>query len=371
MKVLHVYKNYYPTFGGIESHIRLLCAGLRDVSDVDVEVLVAGADRRTSTEVVDGVRVTRAGALFTFASAPVSPALFREMARRPVDIVHLHFPYPIGELAYLLMGRSRRLVITYHSDIVRQKRLLQLYRPFLRRLLARADRICVTNPRYAATSPFLSPFLDKCTVVPLGIEPARFAGNGRTRALAAAIRRDVGSPIVLFVGKLRYYKGIEYLVEAMQAIPAHLVVVGEGPYASVIRAQVKRLGLDDRVHLVDEVADEALPAYYQAADVFVLPSTHRSEAFGAVQLEAMAVGVPVVCTELGTGTTYVNRDGETGLVVPPRDAAALAGAVNRLLADDELRGRLGRQARHRVEAEFSAERMVDLVVTVYRQVLGS
>jgi len=369
MRVLYVYKDYYPVVGGIENHIRLICRGLRDYPQVEPTVLVTNRARGTAVEEIDGVRVIKAGRLATVSSAPLSLSLFAWMRRLDADITHLHFPYPIGELAYLLAGRSRRMVITYHSDIVRQKYLLQVYKPFLYRLLARADRITVSSPNYISSSSYLQPLAGKCVVIPHGADLNRFAATEEVLRRAGEIRRRYGPPLVLFVGLLRYYKGVSYLIEAMPQIDAQLLVVGEGPQGEEWRELSQRLGLQDRVHFLGRVSDEDLVALYHACDVFVLPAIHRSESWGAVQVEAMACGKPVVCTELGTGTSFVNLHGQTGLVVPPRDSPALAGAIVRLLQDDTLRQQMGQRARERAEAELSHTAMVERLVDLYRSVV--
>jgi glycosyltransferase involved in cell wall biosynthesis len=172
--------------------------------------------------------------------------------------------------------------------------------------------------------------------------------------------------LLLFVGRLRYYKGLNYLMDALRDIDATLLVVGSGPMEQEWKLYAESLPWGQRIVFCGEVPDDLLPAYYQATDIFVLPATERSEAFGAVQIEAMAAGKPVVCTELGTGTSFVNRDGETGLVVPARDTAGLSEALKRLLADDNLRRWMGKAGRDRAQAEFGADTMVERVVQVYR-----
>lgn len=366
-RVLHVYKDFYPVPGGIEGHIRDLTARLRALG-IAASVLVTAPDRRTRWEVLFGVPVTKAGRLAELASTPISFRLCLELWRSDADIYHLHFPYPLGEVAYLLRPRGR-LVITYHSDIVRQRTLLQLYRPLLGRLLRRADAILVTSPQYLRSSPFLRPVAAKCRVVPLGIDPGRFDAFDPDRV--AAWRAKLGSPLVLFVGRFRYYKGLDCLVEALRLVPAaRLALVGDGPEGPRLRRLVAEYGLGSRVAFLGALPDEELPALYRAADVYVLPATERSEAFGISLLQAMAAGLPVVTTELGTGTSHVNRHGETGLVVPPRDPGALAAALAELLADPQRRRAMGAAGRRRVEAEFTLDRMVAEVLRVYREVLG-
>jgi rhamnosyl/mannosyltransferase len=370
MKILHVYKDYYPVVGGIENHIRLICRGLSAYPEFQSTVLVTNRGTKTVEEEIEGVRVIKTGRLATISSAPISLGLFRWMRRLDQDITHLHFPYPIGEMAYLVAGRSRKMVITYHSDIVRQKYLLQVYKPFLYRLLARADRITVSSPQYIQSSPYLRPLRGKCTVIPHGTDLSRFASTEQVGQRVREIRGLYSPPLILFVGLLRYYKGLSFLIEAMPHIKGRLLVVGEGPQGMEWRALTHQLGLDGKVTFLGRVSDDELVALYNACDVFVLPAIHRSESWGAVQVEAMACGKPVVCTELGTGTSFVNVDGETGRVVPPRDSAALARALNELLGNDALRMEMGRKAARRAAEEFSYTVMVERLVQFYRSVIS-
>jgi glycosyltransferase involved in cell wall biosynthesis len=365
VRVLHVYKDFYPVVGGMENHIRILARGAA-ARGLEVTVLATNPSRETQVSELEGVRVIKAGRLATVSSTPVSLALLSEIRKLEADITHLHFPYPWGEMAHLMFGRSHRTVITYQSDIVRQRILLKLYRPLLTRVLRRADRIIPTSHQYLESSPYLSPVAHKCAVIPMGIDLGRFdkAPEEEVRHL----RNEYETPLLLFVGILRYYKGLEYLIRALGDVKATLLVVGSGPMAGEWQSLAARLGVADRVFFVGQHVED-LPAYYHACDLFVLPSSHRSEAFGLVQVEAMACGKPVVCTELGTGTSYVNVHQDTGLVVPPRDPDALARAINRLLADEELRARLGEAGRERAHREFSSAVMIDRVLRVYEDVL--
>ncbi|MGB3906197.1 MAG: glycosyltransferase [Anaerolineae bacterium] len=365
MRILHIYKDYYPVVGGMENHIRLLAEGAVK-QGLEVTVLVTSLTHSTDIQEMNGVRIIKAGRLVTLASTPLSSALFLWVRRLKPDITHLHSPYPWGEMSHLMFGHSQRTVITYQSDIVRQKSLLKLYRPFLRRLLARADRVIATSPQYIQSSPHLSQVADKCVVIPLGIDLERFQIARKEEV--KELRSKYSPPLLLFVGILRYYKGLEYLIRAMRYVNARLLVVGSGPMAQAWQSLAADLGLADKVFFVGQHVED-LPAYYQACDLFVLPSSHRSEAFGMVQVEAMACGKAVICTELGTGTSYVNIDGETGLVVPARDADALARAINRLLADEALRTEMGERGKKRAMQEFSHEVMIDKVLALYESLL--
>jgi rhamnosyl/mannosyltransferase len=369
MRVLHVYKDFYPVLGGIENHLRLLSTELARREGLEVDVLVTSPGPRSQVERWDGVRVFKAARLFTLASTPISLALFRQMGHRAYDLTHLHFPYPLGELAYLLRGRSPRMIITYHSDIVRQRVLRQLYAPFLHRILDRADAIIVSSPHYVKSSAYLQGFRDKCVLIPFGIPVARFQ-DGADPAEVARLQGRYPLPLILFVGRFRYYKGIHYLIEAMKRVPrGTLLLAGAGPQEGRLREQARREGLDQRVVFLGEVPDSLLPSLYHASQLLVLPACQRAEAFGLVLLEAMACGLPVVSTELGTGTSFVNLHEETGLVVPPQDPTALASAINRLLADEALRTELGQRAKSRVEAEFSLDRMVERTLALYRRLV--
>jgi len=368
MRILHVYKDYYPVVGGIENHIKLL-AEAQAAAGHQVTVLVTNRERQMTEQMLNNVRVIKTSRLFSAASTPISPQLANRLAREHPDITHLHFPYPPGEVAQLLFGTSTGTVITYHSDVVRQVKLLKIYKPTMMRVLAKADRIIATSQAYLESSPILTQFKDKCTVIPYGINQQPFVEYDRLKA--AEIRRRYGpGPVVLFVGVLRYYKGLTYLLDAMRSVAASLIIVGEGPMSETLRRQVFSVGLANRVFFVGRVSDDELPAYYHAADCFVLPASERSEAFGLVLVEALASGLPIVSTEIATATSFVNLNGVSGIVVPPRDSEALAKALNLLISDSLLRLRLAEGAKARVSL-FEAERMVQQILCLYECVLTS
>ncbi len=360
MRILHLYKDYYPVLGGIENHIKVL-AEAQVMAGHEVTVLVCDPGHRTHIEMLAGVRVIKAGRLATAASMPLSASQPVALALSRVDIVHVHSPYPLGEASAWLLRRRTPLVITYHSDVVRQRKLLRAYGPILRRVLSAAKRILATSPRYIESSQWLVRERDKCVVVPLCVDTDRFT--------PPPVRSKTTLDL-LFVGRLRYYKGVDTLLHALARVPdASLTIVGDGP----LRAQWERLGRDlgvaARVTFAGEVEDGELPDWYRRANAYVLPANVRAEAFGIALLEAMASGLPCVTTEVGTGTSWVVRDAETGFVVPPCDAEALAHAIRRL-ADPELRQELGRAGRQRVERCFTRETMVRQVMQVYEDVLA-
>jgi glycosyltransferase involved in cell wall biosynthesis len=363
MRVLHVYKAYPPVMGGMENHIRILAEAQAALGH-QVTVLVVNAARRTARDRPGGVAVIRAARLVTVSSAPVSLALPFILRVQSPDVTHLHSPYPVGEASWLAFGR-RPMVLTYQSDIVRQRFLGRLWAPGLRRVLAQADRVLASSPAYAHSSPFLRQVADRVTVVPLGIDTARFSGIVRPPARPTA---DETVQLV-FLGRLRYYKGLDVLLDALALVPrARLLVAGSGPEGTRLRDRAEANRVSPRVRWLGDVPEGELPGVLACADVFVLPSTARSEAYGLAMVEGMAAGLPAVSTELGTGTSWVNQDGKTGLVVPPNDVPAMAGAIRRLMEDPGLRRRMGDAARQRAVAEFDAATMIARVEAVYREV---
>ena len=370
LSVLHVYKDFYPpVYGGIEQHLNLLCRTLRPFCDVRVLVSASGSSR-TRREVVDGIPVMRAGEWLRVASAPICPSWPLLLRRLRADIFHFHFPNPTGDVSYWLSGARGKIVVTYHSDIVRQSTILPLYRPFLWRLLRKADAILPTSPPYIESSEYLRPFREKCEVVPLGVDLHRFERREAIEQRAGEWRAEWKSPMVLFVGRLRYYKGVEILMQAARRIRARIAIAGDGPFESLLRAIHRELDLGDRVVFLGPQSEFELLSLYRAARVCVLPSTQRSEALGLAMIEAMASGAPVVSTELGTGTSWVNQHDVTGRVVPPGDPEALADAINAIVTDDALAARYGAAARARAEAEFSHQVMARRVLRVYERVSG-
>ena len=362
-RVLQVGKYYFPYRGGMETHLHALATVLR--RSVDLEILVSSTSRRTERGSVDGVPVTRLGTLATVASAPICPGIVGAIRRARADIAHVHLPHPAAVLAYLASGRRGPLVVTYHSDIIRQKVLGRAFEPILHRFLDRCTAIICTSPDYLESSPVLARHRERCHIVPFSIplEPYRSPSSEAVRS----IRERYGARLVLGVGRLIYYKGFEYLIEAMRHVRGRLLIIGDGPLRGELEEQARRHGVSDRVTLLGEVPD-AVP-YYHAADVFVLSSIARSEAFGLVQLEAMACGTPVVNTRLASGVPYVSPHGVSGLTVAPADPHALAQAISLLLDDPDLRCRLGDAGRRRVEEQFSAELMGDRTLELYRRVL--
>jgi glycosyltransferase involved in cell wall biosynthesis len=367
VKVLQLGKFYPPAKGGMETILALICE--RTAQHVRNRVIVANSKSTTVEERHGSIDVLRVAALARFGAVAVCPKMPFELARESADVVVLHEPNPMALIAYFVARPVGHLVVWYHSDVIRPGWIYRLfYRPFVRFALSRAVRIVVSSPTLATSASELQDFQAKCTVIPFGVEGRSPEDADVSVQRAAAIRREINQPIVLFVGRLVPYKGVDVLLEALTGVDATALIVGDGPLRVTLEAQARRLGIASRVRFLGSVADGELAALYRGCDVFVLPSVTRQEAFGVVQLEAMAAGKPVVSTDVGTGVGWVNRDGETGYVVPPRDPAALREAIQRLLADPGLRKSMGDAAMRRVRSAFSVERMIDDTLALYREV---
>lgn len=360
MKILHIYKDYYPVLGGIENHLRVLAEGLAKRGH-EVSVIVCHPQQRNDVEVINGVRVIRAARVRTIASTPLSFELPKLIAQEKPDITHLQFPYPVGEVSHWLYGHGRT-VITYQSDVVRQKFIGALYKPLMRQVLRRADSLLATSPNYVVSSTELIRLGRRCLVLPLGVDVDRFAAPQRVKQKR---------PTLLFIGRHRYYKGVDDLLKAMTDVEAELIIGGDGMMRESWERLAASLNLSDKVRFIGTVPESELASLYRSADIFVLPASARSEAFGLVLLEAMAAGLPCVTTELGTGTSYVVQHNVSGLVVPARTPSALAESINHLLADESLRKRMGEAGQERARKEFTETMMVERIENVYKWVMDS
>jgi glycosyltransferase involved in cell wall biosynthesis len=371
--------------GGIERHMQLLCEGLTAL-DVDVTYLVAGdslhsKDSKIKT-VAESYRMVEAATLGTYFSTAASPMqIIKALAmhrKTPFDVVHLHFPNPLAHLASLLLPSSIKRVITWHSDIVRQKRLLALYLPFLRRETLRANALIAATPAHFTSSTQIPDNLPtaKRHVIPYGRDFSDLLLTPASAELYATLKAKATSvsssgQIIFALGRHVYYKGFGVLIEAIQHVDAQLILGGDGPLKAELQQQVERLGISHKVTFTGSIPEADLAAYFNACDVFCLPSVEQSEAFGLVQLEAMACGKPVVCTQLNNGVNVVNQAGVTGLAVPLRDADALAEALNQLLNDHALRTKLGQQAKMHALIGYSLTAMSSNHLALYHMLLST
>lgn len=364
--ILHVGKFYPPMAGGMEQVVESLCHVSGD--GVENRALVFNSHRHTVHETVNGIEVTRVGTLGAAGSVPIAPTFPAALLRTHADAIVLHEPNPWALLSLALARPRAPLAIWFHSEVVRPRLQYALfYHPVARAAYKQARRIVVSSPALADHAAALAPYRDRVTVIPFGIDPARWEATPAIRERGAAIRARLGErPLVLFAGRMVPYKGVDVLLRALAETNAAAILVGRGPSLEGWSALARELRLPDRVTFAGEVPHDELAALYHACDMFVLPSVTRAEAFGYVQLEAMACGKPVISTRVPSGVPWVNRDGETGLTVTPGDVTALRDAIVTLAADEPLSTRMGMAGRARVLADFSMQRMRSAVMQLYR-----
>lgn len=358
--------------GGIQRHVEYLFQGMQ--GRADMVNLVPARTCKSAKLNLHGFPVYRKAAINIDSSVAFSPVLPLEARRlhreQPFDVVHLHFPDPMSHLASGTIPDSVPRVISWHADVVRQKTLLRAYRGLLLSALRKAAAIIVATPAHIDSSPILNrqEFRAKTHVIPYGFDLQRFGEP----ADGEAIRCRYGGPIVFTLGRHVSYKGFDVLIRAMSRVCAEtqLVIGGVGPLTADLEALARAEHVADRIHFIGMVDEDDLPAYYQACTVFCLPSVTSAEAFGIVQVEAMAAGRPVISTRLGTGVDYINRHGDTGLTVPPRDPHALAEAINLLTANREMAEAMGLRARAWSQQEFGLDAMATRTLSVYRAAMA-
>ena len=369
MRVLHFYKTYYPdSVGGIEQVIRQMCVGTGHLG-VTNTVLSLSREKNLAPIAFEGHTVHRVPLDFELASNACSFSSLGALARlaREADVVHYHFPWPFMDLAHFIARVKKPTVVTYHSDIVRQKKLLRLYQPLKQRFLRSVDAIVATSPNYMESSPVLGRYRDKTRIITYGLDQATYPQPDP--ALLAHWRERIGPKFFLFVGVLRYYKGLHVLLEAVANTDYPVVIVGAGPEETALKAQAMRMGLKNVV-FVGAVGEDDKVALLTLCYALAFPSHLRSEAFGISLLEGAMFGKPMISCDIGSGTTYINIDGETGLVTPPADPQALRAAMRTLWDNPEMAREMGARAAARFQAVFTAERMATGYVALYRELVA-
>jgi glycosyltransferase involved in cell wall biosynthesis len=374
MKIIQATKAYYPHIGGIETVARQLAEGFAEKDSIESKVIVCNDTNTSSHETQSNVCIHRTATFARIASLPISPSYPSQLLSQSADILHIHEPFLIAPATYLAFRsqarkKFKRLVVWWHSDIVKQEIISSLYLPLQKAILEEAHAIVVATPNHISSSKVLGEFNNKCHAIPYGVDTARFAMTSECQQKIDRIKEKYKKPIILFFGRLIYYKGAEYLVEAMNSIPeAHLVVVGKGTLQESLELMASK-GINN-ISFIPYLSEEDLVAMYHACEIFVLPSVENTEGFGIVQLEAMACGKPVISSDLPTGVTYVNQDGITGLVVKKRSSQELVKAIKYLLENETIRQELGNTAKHRVESDFTVSGMVEQTLNLYNEILS-
>ena len=363
MKILHIYKSYYPfSVGGIEKHIQSLSACL-EKSGIESAVLTT-QNEAASIRLIDKNPVYYFPITLNIASCPMSLALLKNFHRLAsnFDILHYHFPWPFGDLTRLLTFTSKPTVVTYHSDIVRQKWLNLIYQPVMKLFLNRADAIIASSDNYLQSSPILKKYLPKITVIPFGLDRSQFPSPPEDTI--KYWRERLGENFFLFVGVLRYYKGLDFLLEAVSNTDIPVVIAGSGPEEMRL-AKIKEEKKIKNVIFTGQITEQDKAALYQLCRATIAPSHLRAEAFCLSLLESLIYGKPAISTELSTGTSFVNTHNVSGLVVPPAEPQAMKQAMQLLLSDEALYQRLKQGTYTHYQQHFSAELMRDKHIQLY------
>jgi rhamnosyl/mannosyltransferase len=370
MRILHAYKVYLPdVYGGIPSVIAMLARLPRP--GFDTEVLVArerGVARKYKFE---GAGVEAVGSIGMLMSMPLAPMYPLRLARRAKDfdiIIH-HAPFPLMDMGIMLMPKSCPIVIHWHAEVIGRPALMKILAPLFRRSLKRADKIIVSHGAIVENSPFLREFAEKCIVVPYGCDLAYWSDLSEVQREAVDRLQQQHPRLVVAIGRLVSYKGYEVFLRAIRDVDAEAIIIGDGPLKADLTDLATQLGILDRVRFLGVLPPDEVKQYLHAAKVLAFPSVTEAEAFGLVQLEAMAAGKPVVNTDLPTAVPHVARDGKEGFTVPPNDPAAFALSLRRLLDQPDLAARLGEAGKERVHSEFSQSLFLSRIQTVYNETL--
>ena len=372
-KVLQLGKFYPPDIGGIESVMQDICDGI-NARGLICDVLCSSSSYNFSYEILDSrARIYRTKSFGKLASTSITPQMIFTLQKliKAYDIIHLHLPDPMANLALFLSDIQGKLIILHwHSDIIKQRHLLKLYAPLQSWLLQRAHSIIATSPKYALESAFLQPYRDKCVSIPIGIDDIAPSSLESTLPQPPAQSKNGEKKIIFALGRLVAYKGFEYAIEAMTLLPQYcLHIGGTGALQQKLQQKINALGLQDRVKLLGTLSHQERAQQFRNAHIFILPSITKNEAFGIVQVEAMSQGLPVVsCSIDGSGVDYVNAHNISGLVVPPQNPAAIAQAISEIERDYE---RFSRDARARFLQLFTSEKMLDSIYELYCSLYAS
>lgn len=371
MKILQLGK-FYPIRGGVEKVMYDLMLGLSG-RGVQCDMLCASFEGKSmSIRLNDNARLMVAHTWVQKAATMIAPSMVRKLRAMAgeYDVIHVHHPDPMACMALRMSGYKGKVVLHWHSDILKQRMLLKMYKPLQRWLIERADVIVGTSPVYVKESPFLQHVQEKIAYLPIGVLPMP-----RVDAAAETLHgRYPGKKIVFTLGRLVEYKGYESLIEAARELGDGYVVLigGTGPLKEKLQRKIAELGLTERVRLLGYLRDEEVPLYFNGCDLFCLSSVMKTEAFGIVQIEAMSCGKPVVATKIPhSGVSWVNEHGVSGLNAEPGDAVSLANCIRGVLEDEEAYGRFCQGARHRYEQLFTQEKMIDKCVGIYERLAVS
>lgn len=370
MKVLHFYKTYYPdSFGGVEQVIFQLASGMRALG-IDSTVLSLTPNKVERVIEVNNHQVVRCRSDFKIASTDFSLSSlwkFNNLAKN-TDIVHYHFPWPFMDLAHFIVNHNKPSLVTYHSDIVKQRTLLKLYRPLKTKFLNSMDAIVATSPNYRVTSDVLQRHQNKVEVISIGLDKNLYSPINIERV--QYWRDTLGDKFFIFIGVLRYYKGLNILLDALALGDFPTVIVGAGPIEYELKVKAESLGLKN-VLFLGQLSEKDKVAILELSYAIVFPSHLRSEAFGISLLEGAMFGKPMISSEIGTGTSYINIDQLTGIVVPPSSPKDLHIAMSYLWNNPEVAAKMGLKAFDRYKNLFTADKMCQAYAKLYQRLIDA
>jgi len=368
MKVLHIYKTYHSdTRGGIEESIRQICLQTAKAGVLNTVISLSKKIKKCETIQLPECTLIRYPVTFEISSNPVSISLLFDFKKliKDKNILHYYFPWPFADILHLFAGRKKKYILTYQSDIIKQRFLIHVYSFLMRWFIKKADYITVSSENYFNSSPYIWKFEQKCRIIPLGIDPASYPEVKKNSL--KLLDKKTETNFFLFIGVLRYYKGLEYLIKAASGTPFKIIIAGKGPMEQKLKHEVKSLHLESQVIFLGAVTEEEKIALLNKCRAFVFPSHLRSEAFGISLLEAAMCGVPMITCDIGTGTTFINIHENTGIVVEPEDDVQLRAAMNRFYKDQKLAEKMGKNARERFLNVFTADKMGKRFLDIYQK----
>jgi len=367
MRVLQLGKYYPPDIGGIEKVMYDITEALNE-KNIKCDVLCSNSINEYKEEIINGYKIYRTKSYGKFASTSITPQMIFKLREiiSDYDIIHVHFPDPMANIALMLSNhKNKKIILHWHSDIIKQKNLLKLYLPFQNWLLKRADAIIATTPKYIEESKYLQKYKEKCVSIPIGIDKIKSNKN----EILKIKNRYSNKKIIFSLGRLIYYKGFEYLIKAAQYLDNEYVILigGTGHLKDILKKIIIKNNLENKVKLLGRIKDEEKGNYYEACDVFCLSSIEKSEAFGIVQIEAMSFGKPIIATKIkGSGVDWVNENGITGINVESKNSKAIAEAIKFLTNNKEIYNQFSYNAKYRFQKIFTKEKMIDSIINLYK-----
>ena len=373
MKVLQLGKFYPPHVGGIETVMCDIVQGLNN-KNIACDILCSNKKFKYLEEFNNKNKIYRTKTYGIYFSTSITPQMINKLREiiDQYDIIHIHLPDPMANLALLLANprKNQKIVVHWHSDIIKQKFLLNFYQPLQTWLLKKANVIVCTSKKYAKESPFLKHYQNKCKIVPLSVNTNKFEIN--EQKVKELRNKYKNKKIIFSLGRLVSYKGFKYLIKSAKYLDStYLILIGgTGPLKQELEKIIAENDLKDKVQLLGKISNHDIASYYQLSDIFCLPSISKAEAFGIVQIEAMSFKKPVICTKIyGSGVDWVNKDNFSGIVVEKEDSKAIATGIKKILFSAPEYDKFAQQSYLRFCENFTNEKMVNLIIKTYRELV--